>query len=344
MKEDSSLLRATQKHLIRAYFCALICNISFLTATQAADGTQLAAEGLKFFQQKKYPQAFKALSAAEKSRGVDPSLNYYLGVSALYSNNHAVAKRALSRAVVLSTPGNPFHQQALALLKQYYRVQPYTCRATRSARWSKSAMPLKIFVSEGKMLPAKYFKLELDREEITQIGKWAKNPAFASKLQTVPGYLSGYKQAVMAGAQKWNWAVAEGILSYQFVNDSSKADIMVFYYPKGSSISGGHTNSNGSPNEANVMQLEISTAPTSQGQRALIEGVSWIAGHEFGHCWGLDHSNDDDDIMCPAEIAAISLEPGSESCKGTPITENDKQTLRALYAGPAELMRTSVGK
>lgn len=343
-KKKNSPLKYTTKRLTiltSAFVYALVCNISFLSPTQAADGAQLAAEGLKFFQQKKYPQAFKALSAAEKTRGVDPSLNYYLGVSALYSNNHAVAKRALSRAVVLSPLKNPFHQQSLALLNQYYRVQPYSCRATRSAHWSSKAMPLKIFVSDGKMLPAAYQKDSISAEEVSQIGKWAKNPAFVSRLETVPNYKSEYKRAVMSGVQRWNWAASEGFLSTQFVQDPSKADVLVFFYERGRG--GGFTRSNGTPNEANVMQLQIPDLSRTSEERAagFTQGLEWVATHEFGHVCGLDHSLNGSDIMYDGMGGTAAANAGTPSMNPT---ENDKQTLRALYAGPAELIRTSVAK
>lgn len=316
----------------------LLIACAFPSASQAKDGAQLAAKGLSFFQKRKYAEAFKLLCAAEKTRSADPSLEYYLGVSALYSGNQAVGRRALSRCVVLSTPNNTFHKQALAMLNSYFRVQPYSCRGgLGSHSWSKKAMPVRIYCSDGKMLPVAFRKASVSAEQMSQVTKWAQNPSFVSRLEDCPGYRSAHKQAVRSAAQWWTWATGEGLLSFQFVQDPSKADILVFFYPSPVPHSqSGHTNATSRPKDATVIQLrpDTNTAQVSgEDAREQDDRFTAIAAHEFGHAWGLDHSKEPADLM---------FYQGSNKTGG--ITDNDKQSLRGLYAGTNELTHMSVGK
>lgn len=314
----------------------LLITSAFPLPSPAKDGAQLATEGLSFFQKRRYAEAFKLLSQAEKTRSIDPSLQYYLGVSALYSGNQAIAKRALSRCVVMSLPNNPFHKQSLALLHQHFRVQPYCCRARaiKSHSWSKKTMPINIYISDGKMLPPDYRKPELSQPQMAQVSKWAKLPGFVSRLESTPGFRSAQKQAVRSGAQWWSWASGEGILSYQFVQDPAKANILVFFYPTNQARHQlGVTNGDIVATNAIVIQMFVDTGEfAGQGGRNPDVGLEKVAAHEFGHSWGLDHSTDKADLMY------------SMGTEATAATENDKQTLRALYAGPTELMRIPLGK
>lgn len=311
----------------------LLIASAFPIPSQAQDGSQLAAKGLSFFQKRKYAEAYKLLSAAVKTRSADPSLQYYLGVSALYSNNQAVAKTALSRCVVLSIPKNPFHKQSLALLNQYFRVQPYNCRATalNSHSWSKKAMPIRIYVSDGKMLPKDFRTENITGPQVKQVTNWAKNPSFVSRLETCPGFRGSHKQAIMSATQWWSWATSEGILSFQFVQAASNADILVFFIPCPSTREiSGFTAANSIPKDATVMQLKLPVETLSSEDE---KDFKHTVAHEFGHAWGLYHSEDKADLMYPH---------GNEESNG--ITENDKQSLRALYAGTNELTHVSVGK
>lgn len=332
-------MKKPTKFLVFAFLLLAVflhATISKPPQAKAADASLTTA--LKAFNQRKYAEAAKQFAAIEKSNGTDASVQYYLGASALLSGDHTVGRNALCRASVMTSPKNPFHLQANALLERSFRCQPYSCltdfyAVSKTFRWSKSAMPLKVFISNGLMLPAAYHHPILDPTEANKVVAMVKNGSYA-RLSVVPDFRGEFRSAVSRGISQWGWAVGEQLISYQFVSDPKTADIVVFWVPTlGDRM--GHTTTNRIPRNPIVMQMSMEPLQRYRGNAETAAIVMQeTACHEFGHALGLGHSDTRGDMMYPSSGGHRTNPDGSIAEKGgNTITENDRGSLRGLYTG-----------
>lgn len=317
---------------------AVFQSVSISKPPQAEAADAQLTTALKAFNQRKYAEAAKQFSAIEKTNGTDASVQYYLGASALLSGNHTIGRNALCRAAVMTSPKNPFHLQANALLERSFRCQPYSCltdfyAVSKTFRWAKSAMPLKVYISNGLMLPAAYHHAILDPTEANQVVAMVKNDSYA-RLPVIPEFKSEFRSAVTRGISQWGWAVAEQLISFQFVSDPKTADIVVFWVPTLGDRDG-HTSTNRAPRNPIVIQMSTQALQRSRGNvETAATVIQEISCHEFGHALGLGHSPTKGDMMYPSSGGHHLNSDGSIAEKGgNTITENDKGALRGLYSG-----------
>lgn len=318
--------------------CALIGQLLFVPVYSAGvvNTKAVVARGAKLIKEQKYNEATALFSKAAKAKPKSVTLQYYLGMSYLYSRNTAAAERALSKAIVASNPNSTMNKRALDLLYRYKHVKPYSCmqqylKPPRLVRWSKRKMPLTIYVSDGKLIPKLFDDAVLDTQECIQIGRWARQPSFISRLKTSNLYKPAHKQAVMEGVRRWRWAEQEKILSFRFTNDATKADILVFWCHKLRGFGAWTYHPQLVPGVAlpSIIFMSLESCNGSDDKR-YTDSFTQITTHELGHAIGLEHSPYEEDLMFHSARKNFS--------------KGDKATIRALYSLPADYTFLSVSK
>ncbi len=210
-------------------------------------------------------------------------------------------------------------KQALEMVSKRSGAKPY-CALTNGSvvRFVKSKMPIKIFISQGWMLPGNYG----GNNPTTGVLQLMKQKNFWSTLPHDPSYHGNYHGCAMQGLHAWDWARSEGILDYQIVQSPQGADVLVFWCPKlqqgniGNVVLTGYTSDLNLPNEHKVI-IQLVTGGGESGDDS--GRIALMATHEFGHCWGLgSHSANPSDVMY-----SVPAKSG--------VSENDRLTLRALY-------------
>lgn len=315
----------------------LFCSMTLLgclsiaaTSARAAPRKQTpalsAASALKLYQQSRFRQAQELFARLVRAKPRDFSLLFYLGMSAARNSDPRTAESALSRIVVSTPYDNPFHVQAAKALATYYGLHPYSCLQVgvdppKTARWHSSAMPLKIYISDGKQLPEKFYAKRLSCTEISEFARLSRNPRFVLDLPRARDYRSEMKNAVIHGLQEWSWAVRERLLNYSLVDDPTKADILVFWSPSLPGVTG-LTYYPCAFNQPCFIQIALQSTDSNNIPR--------IAAHEFGHAWGLEHSSHHDDLMFGVPQDKTGKPPEGSSSATLP-SRSDRATLRALY-------------
>ncbi len=290
-------------------------------------------KGKKAFDKKNYPEALKHLTAAARLNSRSAPVQYYLALAALQNGDSVLFKRALSRIIITHQIHEGPGKQAMdALLRYAPDCKPYPVLNPNGMvlRFVKSQMPIKIYISQGSMLPPQYAGKTIGRLHIPTLMPLLSQSAFFARLPKDPNYQSGYYQCVMRALHKWDWANAEGILSYQVVSDPTTADILVFWCPKFEI-----PNMNGYTADLNLgdkgkVILQLATRG-NMPPNLVSDLIVLNATHELGHCWGLEgHSPNPDDIM-NFKLLWIYTAGGGANLPKYGISESDRMTLRALY-------------
>ncbi len=199
------------------------------------------------------------------------------------------------------------------------------------ARWDKGRMPLLIWISPGLKLPECPFE-SIPDTRVDLVSSLLKESNSLANLSQAPGWTPDINMMVAAGFEQWRQLENEGVISFGFVEDPHKANVLVFFTdrfvgadgPGGTSVHGitcarlYRTNdirqaiAQGAilPNTPVVMELAIESDLTK---------LSANAAHEFGHALGIKaHSPYRDDLMYENRIVEF-LSPA------------DKATLKYLY-------------
>ncbi len=299
--------------------------------------------------QRNYVEATKLFKQCFELDPGDVSVNYYLGASALFSNDVKTAEHALCRVVVMSTPNSEFSNLAMKSLKQwrtaFHGIEPYSqVEDGRLMRWEKGKGPIKIWVSDGLQLPRGFVGPELDTEKCKALYSMFQRPGFFRQLETVVHYVPSYRDMVKNGINDWGWVASEGIVSFEFTEDPTKADVLYFWCPESGAGSVGRTFYpwTRTSNARCIVHIETEYL-RKWGSRVPTE-LRRTSAHEFGHVLGLtQHSNNLDDLMAGSGKTVSYREMTSYSSSSA-VTKNDYATLRALYELPAGDLYSTMGR
>lgn len=301
----------------------------------------LMSDGMASFYAKQYPEAISQFKQAVAIAPLDVSVQYYLGLSALYADDFVTGEKALSRVVVMAPPTSSFYKNALrgfeTYRKQMNRVVPYSCLFDNNKiwHWSKERMPISVYISDGLVLPVGFQGKDLEPKKLNTLGHWLRKPDFVNKLnaQTHKHYRDGWATYVQNGLNLWAWATSEGFLKYGLVNDPTKANVLVFWCTDLPGDIPAKTVYSQPPGEPVIIQISVEWILKRKLHLwpAIIKSV---AGHEFGHAWGLQDSGFKRDLMYPTD-KVVYEETGTDQSGFNIVSQNDAATIRALYELPA---------
>jgi len=296
-----------------------------------------AAEVLPLIQSRNYSQAYPSIKALAEASPKDMSLQYYLGLCALGLKNYPLAELAFCRVIVSRPADDPFVPSARKALASFRgTLNPYcTVQKKLTRRWSRSAMPLKIWVSEGLTLPAPYVGNILTAPQYKE-ATWILQSL--QPLAVAPSYKAEYRQSVLKAFHSWDWAVRDGLISYVFVNNARDADIAVLFVEHPPEQAGGFTLYPYAPHQPCIVEIKCALE-RNWDEPSWIQQVEHIMAHEFGHALGLADSATTTDLMYPGDNNTVH--PLNEVPNNT-CSANDCASLRAVYSMPADANWNSV--
>ncbi len=309
----------------------------------------LQKKAFAFYLQRNYVEATKLFKQCFALNPEDVSVNYYLGASALFSNDLKTAEHALCRVVVMTPSNSEFHGFAKQSLKQwrsqFHGIEPYSqVEDGGLRRWEKGKSPIKVWVSEGLQLPRGFVGPELDTTKCKTLYSLFERPGFFSQLETVVHYVPQYREMVKNGINDWGWVAGEGIVSFEFVEDPTKADVLYFWCPVSGAGSVGRTYYPWSRTSNARCIVHIETEYLRKWGSRVPTELRKTSAHEFGHVLGLhQHSTNVDDLMSGHGKTVTYREMKSYS-SNTAVTKNDYATLRALYELPADSLYMTSGR
>ncbi len=314
------------KQLILAFFLSLSCSNS---ATIAAENAGVVAQqGLKALQAKKYKEANQFFARAALLNPRDASYQYYASLSAFQAGDNKTGRAALSRLFLTQTSHSPYMNPALELQKRY-GVNAHAYYALKNGMhtvWSRKQMPIKIYISNGLALPEAYRGKNLNVQQLSELQDWLRKPGAVQSLKACPGYQSGFANQVRSGLGEWNWAMQERVLTFQFVSSPADANILIFWsasFPQQGQA--GQTLYMVRNTESRPVIIELRTDFSPYSSAVASQSIRNAAAHEFGHAIGIQcHSPSGSDLM-------TNWQHWSEG-SSYHISENDKETLRALYS------------
>ncbi len=318
--------------------CALLAIVFTLLGQSFCQDTALAQNKaqpqsaltpMQLLQTSRYSQALPYFKQMSQAQPRDLSIQYYLGVAASGARDYDLAELAFSRVIVGSTINSPFvttaRQQLARLPHKYY---PQCClQNEKTHRWSPSAYPIRIFISDGRTIPGTAGGImtmsEYKAAEVTVKTRYTSLPRSAT-------YKSEYSQYVRDGLKAWDWAVAGKLLSYTFVTDPTKADIVVLFCETCKSGEAGFALYPWFYKQPEFVWMAC--AKYSEYDQSDVKYImARTAAHEFGHCWGLQHSEVQGDLML-AKGWNNEQKQSQDLC-----SPSDKISLSALYTMPADI-------
>ncbi len=307
----------------------------------------LQKQALAAYMKRDFALAKELFQKCVAGKGRDVSLQYYLGVSALYAGDFDLAERALCRVVVMTPPQNQFSQLAAKTLqdwKQFGKIKPYSqLQDGRLVRWCNAKEPgekskvktIKIWVADGLQLPAGYVGEELTSDKCKNLYGMFRRPGFFEGLGRVVHYISGYRDVVIKGINDWKWVAPLGIVDFEFVDDPRRADVLYFWCPRSGGDSVGRTYHSWTGTSNSVCIVHIETEYLRRWGARWSKELRDTSCHEFGHVLGLGHSDNEMDVMCGHGIR-VSYRAKVEYSDASPVTRNDFVSLRALYELPGD--------
>lgn len=321
-------LRAKIASRLSAIVVGLATMCALGGAAFAASSAQL---GFQYYQAKQFAKAIPLLKKANLQNPRDLAILFYLGSAAAFSGDTALAIDAFSRLYVVS---GGIDKYTCAVDPIYARLRsvnhPYSCRSGSSLiRWHPKCASVRIYITDGKEIPEQYAGKTISSDALLKLSPYFHSPAYLNSLAYAQGYNPAHKSAVLAGLSQWSYLNKEKYLNYTVVNDPTHADVIVFWtnrmvarsgytsYPPSQGVSYPIASVRGCPVVVQFNSLDNATT------------MSRAACHEFGHCFGLQHSPNKSDIMYETLNGAQNPSYNISDC--------DQLSLRALYRVPADI-------
>lgn len=331
--------------LAGALAMTLTCHLLAPPVKAAESAEALFKKGQAEYAARNYKEAKVTLSKAAELASRNVPIQYYLGLAALGSGDTATLARAMARIIVMSPERSPNSKRAFDTLKRYSALVPYSAMGGSGgvSRFERKDMPVKIHVTQGKMLPEGHgYAMTFNNSAVKdELSKTCTNPQFFARLQTDPAYQSNMGQSVMQGINRWQFLAQENVLNFVFENDPTKADIVVFWLPAFDNSNVGPKAYTSFINSSNPAQRRVYMQfCTGAGIPKEIwnQWTTFSAAHEFGHAIGLNtHSTNTRDVMTDKLLWTRGA--NGYVMPGWSISENDKLTVRALYDVKPDIAR-----
>lgn len=281
------------------------------------------AQVSKYIAAGNYKAAYPGIRAMSQANPKDISLQYYLGVCAAAAGDKKTAELAHTRVMVGSDARSSYFlnsSQAMARLNP--AIKPYSCkRGGQTHRWAPSAMPLKVYIFDGKSLNPSLAGRELGDTEVEHVTALLQDPG---SVKPVPGYKPSFKRAVADGMQAWDWAIKSGLVKFALVGSPNGADIVVLFCDHGVDGAAGATSYPYGSGQPSIIQLAVNA---SLPEMEAFNAIKHAASMQIGHALGLGQSSNPKDLMSGSGLDKPS--------------QNDLATLRALYSMGTDVVMQS---
>jgi hypothetical protein len=311
------------------------------SSSAATDLDKLQQKALQLYLVRNYSEACKLFQECVKKKPGDASLQYYLAVSALYSNEMEIAEHALCRVVVMTDPSSEWGKLAAQALKdwkkQFHSIRPYSqLQDGKLMRWDKSEGEIKVWIADGLQLPSGFVGPDLTVDKCRTLYSMFDRPGFFERLSRVDHYVPSYASILKEGINDWAWVQAEGIIKFKFVDDPRKADVLYFWCPQSGADSVGRTFYPWTGVSRARCIVHVETEYLRKWGAQAPKQLRQTSAHEFGHVLGLrQHSSESSDVMCGHGVT-VSWMQRAQYSNSSPVTRNDFVTLRALYELPPD--------
>lgn len=295
--------------------------------TAPAAPVQYVNTGMYNIKQERFDLAKNYYLSEVKSAPEDAECLYYLGYSAMRTNDINLARRAFTKLLLLHGPFSQYGKMA-AEFKSRLDLPNLTFRdpGQFSHKWHRRDMPLKVCVTDGLIPPYSCAGNNFVAKNVNAID--FHNPSIYKDLDGDSNFRESFPGSVEEAIRQWNGAMSKTFLTMRMEKNPYLANIIVFFVPA--------ANNNGSCVFTKNQQvlIQICTASPNLAERKLVVGdevsrryFMAVMGREFGHALGLGNSNDSYNLM-GRYLPAYNPVSG----EGLPVlTENDSAALQALY-------------